>query len=992
MFYSNVLWQSAGLLNRSSTHTPNWSGFMQHVFGGNNGQTVTKSEVLILPIIDLNPNDDTCIYSTLLYIEKQAHRLNMPTACVTFDQPLWLKAMEIVTSKRLDNIVVRLGGFHLLMSACGSVFRMMKGSGIEEALEEVYGSNAIVHMMTGKSIARALRGLYLIDMALTTKLLATVLPCQSSDNETGISQSISGSTRSMVIELQNHSDIEDEISVLTEEQVNGVQKLIDDVLDQSIPPDAIADSPDLTALNEAVESTKTVLSTKSRTAKLWIHCLQYIEVIKEFISCERLGIWEGHLIAVGKFLNLFAATGHMHYAKSARLYLQTMRELPQSHTWLYNRFSEEGYHTVRRSDRLWAGLWTDLVIEQVMMRSLKSRGGLTRGRGMTESVRQQWVYSLHACAAVHDAMSSLTGKQHTTSEQHVDFGKARREHDWKDMVKIMEWFQVHDPFDCEVTQLRSLASGLTASEGDGINCDDTENVGGQLQRSMDNQYVTNASIKRSKTIHTLDELKPGIKLDKKVVQIDSSVLFMRCTALAQREDDDITPYFAHEMTSTPTSLFKDNFMRKIDKSELARTIKVDLTNQIDNAATPQSPHGMHVVDGGWLLHCVRWNRNTTYAQIIEQYSSFIRNRFGMCCIVFDGYNKPSTKDHEHQRRHAGKVSCDILVTDSVKAYKDQEAFLSNKRNKTQLIERIAKHLQAQGHVVKVSSGDADTLIVSTALNYARNGQYVVVVAEDTDIFIMLLHHWTIDMADIVIRKESSRSKTGQVYSLMEAYDSIPDDIRKHILFIHAWSGCDTTSATYGHGKTFLLKHMKKSTEVKMLSDTISMRGNTATEIGDAGIRLFSVLYGAKKDDTLITLRYAKYMAMMAKSNRVEPQRLPPTERAAHYHSLRVHVQVVRWVELNNDALMDDEWGWKEESGSLHPIMTDLDAAPSKVLNYIRCKCSPTGRNPCGTNLCSCQKNGLKCVTACPGCRGESCRNTEPVIDDDACDDHALGML
>ena len=32
---------------------------------------------------------------------------------------------------------------------------------------------------------------------------------------------------------------------------------------------------------------------------------------------------------------------------------------------------------VRRSDRLWAGLSTDLVIEQVLMRSMKTSGGLT---------------------------------------------------------------------------------------------------------------------------------------------------------------------------------------------------------------------------------------------------------------------------------------------------------------------------------------------------------------------------------------------------------------------------------------------------------------------------------------------------------------------------------------------------------------------------------------------------------------------------------------
>ena len=30
-------------------------------------------------------------------------------------------------------------------------------------------------------------------------------------------------------------------------------------------------------------------------------------------------------------------------------------------------------------------------------------------------------------------------------------------------------------------------------------------------------------------------------------------------------------------------------------------------------------------------------------------------------------------------------------------------------------------------------------------------------------------------------------------------------------------------------------------------------------------------------DTLTSLRYARYMTMMAKSNKVVPQRLPPTE-------------------------------------------------------------------------------------------------------------------
>ena len=42
------------------------------------------------------------------------------------------------------------------------------------------------------------------------------------------------------------------------------------------------------------------------------------------------------------------------------------------------QFVEHGYFPIKRSDRLWVGLCPDLVIEQVMIRSIKGQGGLAR--------------------------------------------------------------------------------------------------------------------------------------------------------------------------------------------------------------------------------------------------------------------------------------------------------------------------------------------------------------------------------------------------------------------------------------------------------------------------------------------------------------------------------------------------------------------------------------------------------------------------------------
>ena len=160
----------------------------------------------------------------------------------------------------------------------------------------------------------------------------------------------------------------------------------------------IAESKEFLKLEECLMKYKALLAERSPTAKLWLQYIEYIETLKLFIREERTGKWSLHLVAVTRMLNLFAATGHIYYAKSARLYLQLMLELPNEYPWLYQCFIDQGFHTVRRSSRYWAGLWTDLVIEQVMMRSIKSRGGLTRGRGITESVGLQWIYSMHKCA------------------------------------------------------------------------------------------------------------------------------------------------------------------------------------------------------------------------------------------------------------------------------------------------------------------------------------------------------------------------------------------------------------------------------------------------------------------------------------------------------------------------------------------------------------------------------------------------------------------
>jgi len=98
-----------------------------------------------------------------------------------------------------------------------------------------------------------------------------------------------------------------------------------------------------------------------------------------------------------------------------------------------------------------------------------------------------------------------------------------------------------------------------------------------------------------------------------------------------------------------------------------------------------------------------------------------------------------------------------------------------------------------------------------------------------------------------------------------------------------------------------------------------------------------------QSDSLNSLRYAKYMEMVSSAKAIDPQKLPSTARAAHYHSLHVHLQVIPHYSLYRSSTVGLKARWFEVE--LQPIMTDLEPAPAGLLKFIRCKCKLSTANP-----------------------------------------------
>jgi hypothetical protein len=429
-------------------------------------------------------------------------------------------------------------------------------------------------------------------------------------------------------------------------------------------------------------------------------------------------------------------------------------------------------------------------------------------------------------------------------------------------------------------------------------------------------------------------------------------------------------------------------MRKPDKSQL----KAELLKGVTLSLSPEPPTA-YVVDGGNLLHAVKWLKTGTNVDVALQYLSYLtRNYAGSVTVVFDGYcNGPSIKDHEHQRR-SSKCSPDVAFKPSMVVYENQTMFLSNERNKQAFVNFLASLVKDSGYTVFEAPDDADTLIAKTAIDFARakNTRSVTVIANDTDILVLLVYHFNTEMAEIFMmsRVFSKASWKTELISIRQLRLSLGLTAANSLLAIHAISGCDTTSTLFEHGKRSVWKKLSKSVEASKYFVTLSNNDATHEQAVQAGANLIRIIYEGAESDTLNKLRYQTYMNLTATSTHLlRPERLPPTNNAAHFHCLRAHLQTVIWQSLSTNTLLNPtDWGWQIHEGRLVPIATDIDAAPEDLLKVVRCKCRSDTRSP---SSCSCRKVGLPCVASCKNCAGVECENPSPSMSVEDCETDEL---
>ena len=195
-------------------------------------------------------------------------------------------------------------------------------------------------------------------------------------------------------------------------------------------------------------------------------------------------------------------------------------------------------------------------------------------------------------------------------------------------------------------------------------------------------------------------------------------------------------------------------MRKPDKPILGKALMKDEDPVTKDQLDADS---VFMVDGGALLHRVRWMKGTTFEELFENYD--MRKSIAKRALLY------------------------LMVTESpAKGVSNfsQDRFFTNKENKSHFIKLLGQKLRKDDLQVKICEGDAETTIVATSLEQAGfDKRAVVKVADDTDVAIMLLFHWK--EHDEVIFFQERGNKGWNIKNVPQQYQSF----RKCLLFVHA---------------------------------------------------------------------------------------------------------------------------------------------------------------------------------------------------------------
>ena len=137
-----------------------------------------------------------------------------------------------------------------------------------------------------------------------------------------------------------------------------------------------------------------------------------------------------------------------------------------------------------------------------------------------------------------------------------DVAKAQRLADEKAINAITNWFEDMQPFNEQTPKefLVSFTNGFISRKGDGVNPEETIDMGNTIQKKL-NGKVPSTTVKRKSKVKSITNLQKLVSGSDGTVPVSASKYFNCLILFPQREDNLKLSLGFCELMSIPMSLF-----------------------------------------------------------------------------------------------------------------------------------------------------------------------------------------------------------------------------------------------------------------------------------------------------------------------------------------------------------------------------------------------------------------------------------------------------
>ena len=468
-----------------------------------------------------------------------------------------MKAKEIQwrVPDELQNVIIRMGGFHIALNYLSLLGKMYNDSGLEDLLIEsgVYASGTTSALLAGKQYNRGLRAHKLTLEALFRLQWRAFVCWLSEQDDSDFDLSALQDDIQSVRESFRTSDPSD--------CIDKVNNLI-----ESLKP-----------IERQLDAFKTKGREKSQTFAFWDNYMKMVSLLLSFIKAEHTGNWQLHL-STTKAMSpyFFFAMDRKNYSRWLPVYLVDMQTLDAVHSTVKQEFLI-GNHAVSRSQNSFSQVWTDMALEQSVNLDSKSKGGIVGITQKSEAL-ERWFLTCHERAAITSAIKEICGIE--DSERvgtHKESSLARIRRDEEDVLKLMEMFDsglLSNPFtrlseDNEVMPLINFATGAVMPRPAAEKLIHAEDLGKKqmdefIAKRMETSVVSfwdtlpNLKIPLFGTLTKTRKQKVG---DDKIISVSADRdLFSRLIIAAKARDTGMKEVLTYELSSVPFSLIHSELL------------------------------------------------------------------------------------------------------------------------------------------------------------------------------------------------------------------------------------------------------------------------------------------------------------------------------------------------------------------------------------------------------------------------------------------------